>query len=103
MEQTHKSDEDIQKEIDGLFEKTIRTPSGRNKDISVYAEWESFFQKLLTDYDADRQKKYIFYWAEKAFQDLPNRNAPLFSKQSGKAQFSNSSNRLSSVHRTTAR
>ena len=79
MEQTHKSDEDIQKEIDGLFEKTIRTPSGRNKDISVYAEWESFFQKLLTDYDADRQKKYIFYWAEKAFQDLPNRNAPLFS------------------------
>ena len=79
MEQTHKSDEDIQKEIDGLFGKTIRTPSGRNKDISVYAEWESFFQKLLTDYDADRQKKYIFYWAEKAFQDLPNRNAPLFS------------------------
>ena len=79
MEQTHKSDEDIQKEIDGLFEKTIRTPSGRNKDISVYAEWESFFQKLLTDYDANRQKKYIFYWAEKAFQDLPNRNAPLFS------------------------
>ena len=79
MKQTHKSDEDIQKEIDGLFEKTIRTPSGRNKDISVYAEWESFFQKLLTDYDANRQKKYIFYWAEKAFQDLPNRNAPLFS------------------------